>query len=64
MQHEQPFIEVIRLINKARANAYQAVNTELINLYWNIAQWLTSRRDTYAGQLLHGFIYQSCETVC
>jgi hypothetical protein len=28
MKHEQQFIEVIQLINKARASAYQAVNTE------------------------------------
>jgi hypothetical protein len=41
MKHEQQFIEVIQLINKASANAYQAVNTELINLYWNIGKYIS-----------------------
>lgn len=42
-QHEQQFIEVIQLINKARANAYKAVNTELINLYWNIGKYISEQ---------------------
>lgn len=43
MKHEQHFIEVIQLINKARASAYQAVNTELINLYWNIGKYISEQ---------------------
>ena len=43
MKHEQQFIEVIQLINKARANAYHAVNTELINLYWNIGKYISDQ---------------------
>lgn len=42
-KHEQQFIEVIQLINKARASAYQAVNTELINLYWNIGKYISEQ---------------------
>ncbi len=42
-QHEQQFIEVIQLINKARASAYKAVNTELINLYWNIGKFISEQ---------------------
>ena len=43
MKHEQKFIEVIQLINKARTNAYKAVNTELINLYWNIGKYISEQ---------------------
>lgn len=37
------FGEVIKLIQKARYNAFKAVNTELINLYWEIGQFITLR---------------------
>jgi predicted nuclease of restriction endonuclease-like (RecB) superfamily len=43
MKHEQQFIEVIQLINKARASAYKVVNTELINLYWNIGKYISEQ---------------------
>lgn len=43
MKHEQQFLEVIQLINKARASAYQAVNTELINSYWNIGKYISNQ---------------------
>jgi predicted nuclease of restriction endonuclease-like (RecB) superfamily len=43
MKHEQQFIEVIQLINKARASAYKAVNTELINLYWSIGKYISEQ---------------------
>jgi predicted nuclease of restriction endonuclease-like (RecB) superfamily len=42
-KHEKQFIEVIQLINKARASAYKAVNTELINLYWNIGKYISEQ---------------------
>ncbi|QBN20522.1 PDDEXK nuclease domain-containing protein [Flavobacterium nackdongense] len=37
------FSEVISLIKKARYNAFKAVNTELINLYWEIGKYITTR---------------------
>jgi len=37
------FTEVIRLIQKARYNAFKAVNTELINLYWEIGKYISER---------------------
>ena len=37
------FGEVIHLIQKARYSAYKAVNTELINLYWEIGKYITQR---------------------
>lgn len=47
-QHEQQFTEVIQLINKARASAYKAVNTELINLYWNIGKYISEQVNSQA----------------
>lgn len=41
MKVEQQFGEVILLIQKARYNAYKAVDTELINLYWEIGKYIT-----------------------
>jgi len=43
MNVENQFTEVISLIQKARYNAYKAVNTELINLYWEIGKYITQR---------------------
>lgn len=43
MKVEHQFGEVISLIQKARYNAYKAVNTELINLYWEIGKYITER---------------------
>ena len=37
------FVEVISLIEQARNNAIKAVNTELINLYWNIGGYISSK---------------------
>ena len=33
---QQQFAEIIHLIKNSRSNAIKAVNTELINLYWNV----------------------------
>ena len=40
------FIEVIQLIKSARNNAYKAVNTQLINLYWEIGKYIVERTKT------------------
>ena len=37
------FAEVVHLIQHARERTYQAVNTELIDLYWRIGQFLTEK---------------------
>ncbi len=38
--HTEPirasFLEVVSLIEQARNRAYQAVNTELVGLYWRV----------------------------
>jgi predicted nuclease of restriction endonuclease-like (RecB) superfamily len=40
---KQEFSDIIRLIKQSKWNALQAVNTELINLYWNIGQYISER---------------------
>lgn len=49
---ENAFAEVVRLIEQAKKRAYQAVNTELIDLYWKVGRHLFRMRqfyETYAG---------------
>jgi len=40
MKLESQFSEIIFLIKSARFNAFKAVNTELINLYWEIGKYI------------------------
>lgn len=40
MSLAQQFSEVVSMIKTAQANAYRAVNIELINLYWNIGAYI------------------------
>ncbi|MBI2136348.1 hypothetical protein HYU06_04710 [Candidatus Woesearchaeota archaeon] len=40
---EKQFIEVIELIKKAKYNALKTVNTELINLYWRIGEYINKK---------------------
>lgn len=37
------FTDIILLINLSRTNAIKAVNNELINLYWNVGEYLSSK---------------------
>ena len=37
------FAEVVRLIEQARQRAYQAVNTELVGLYWQIGGYISAK---------------------
>ena len=43
MTPEKQFTEIISLIRQSRENAYHAVNRELIGLYWNIGEYISSR---------------------
>jgi predicted nuclease of restriction endonuclease-like (RecB) superfamily len=43
---EQHFTDIIQLIKQSRSNAIKAVNTELINLYWNIGEYISKRVET------------------
>ena len=40
MKLDQQFSDIVSMIKTAQANAYRAVNTELINLYWNIGAYI------------------------
>lgn len=40
---EQRFTDIIQLIRHSRNNAIKAVNTELINLYWNIGAYIKQK---------------------
>src|SRR5262245_60623768 len=46
--HEAAFAEVLRLIEAARQRAYQAVNAELIQLYWQIGEYISRKLETAA----------------
>jgi predicted nuclease of restriction endonuclease-like (RecB) superfamily len=37
------FTDIIQLIKQSRTNAIKAVNTELINLYWNIGEYISKK---------------------
>ena len=43
MELEKQFTEIQQLINKAKENAFKAVNTELINLYWEIGKYISNK---------------------
>ena len=40
---EASFAEVVGLIEQARQRAYQAVNTELVGLYWRIGEYISGK---------------------
>ncbi len=40
---EASFVDVVRLIEQARQRAYQAVNTELVQLYWEIGRYISAK---------------------
>jgi len=43
MELKKQFSDVIALIKLSRGNSIKAVNTELINLYWNIGAYITNQ---------------------
>jgi predicted nuclease of restriction endonuclease-like (RecB) superfamily len=40
---EGAFDEIVELIRAARQRAYQAVNTELVSLYWQIGKYISGK---------------------
>jgi predicted nuclease of restriction endonuclease-like (RecB) superfamily len=48
MELEQQFVHITRLIADAKHRAYQAVNHELVTLYWNIGEYLHQQVSTKA----------------
>jgi hypothetical protein len=45
---EHSFTEVARLIQSARERALQAVNTGLIDLYWQVGEYISRKIETAA----------------
>jgi predicted nuclease of restriction endonuclease-like (RecB) superfamily len=44
--HEPAFREVLALIERARERAFQAVNTELIDLYWRVGEYISRKLES------------------
>jgi len=40
---DKRFTDIIKLIKQSRTNAIRAVNAELINLYWNIGEYISKK---------------------
>jgi hypothetical protein len=43
VQHQTEFDEVIAMIERAREKAFSAVNHEVIDMYWDIGEYVSSR---------------------
>ncbi len=43
MNLEKQFSAIVQLIQQARRNSYKAVNAELINLYWQVGEYINKR---------------------
>ena len=48
VRHEPAFREIIGLIAAARRRAFQAVNTEVIDLYWRVGQYISRKLESAA----------------
>jgi len=40
---DKRFTDIIQLIKQSRESAIRAVNAELINLYWNIGEYINKK---------------------
>src|SRR5580692_5805140 len=43
MKRETQFLEVVGLIQRSKTKAYQSVNAELINCYWQVGEYISRR---------------------
>lgn len=41
--HQEEFLDILKMIKTSQNNALKSVNTELINLYWNIAKYIDEK---------------------
>ncbi len=48
VRREAAFEEVVGLIHAARGRAYQAINTALIDLYWQVGEYISRKLETAA----------------
>lgn len=43
---QNQFIDILNLIKQSRFKALKAVNTELIDLYWNVGEYISQRLES------------------
>lgn len=53
--HDDEFANVVTLIESARQQVYRAVNTELIDLYWRIGEYVSKKIEAAAWRQRHGY---------
>jgi predicted nuclease of restriction endonuclease-like (RecB) superfamily len=59
--HARAFAEVLALIEAAKRNAHQAVNTELVGLYWQVGEYIS--RKLASAEWGDGVIDELVETI-
>ena len=47
-KHAQAFVEIVNMIREARQKAFKALNTELIDLYWKVGEYISRKVETAA----------------
>jgi len=45
MKQETQFLEIVGMIKRAKTIAYQSINAELVNCYWQVGQYISQRID-------------------
>jgi hypothetical protein len=58
---EPKFDEVLSLIDAARRRAYQAVNAELVSLYWQVGEYIS--RKLASAEWGDGIVAELAETI-
>ncbi len=48
MELQKQFTEITSLIASAKSRAYQAVNRELVSLYWHVGEYVSKQVDLKA----------------
>ena len=43
MNFNKQFAEILTLAQKARYNAFKSVNAELVNLYWQVGEYISRK---------------------
>lgn len=43
LEQKPDFVEIVQLIENARKRTYQAVNTSLIELYWQVGEYISHK---------------------
>ncbi|MCL2156984.1 MAG: DUF1016 N-terminal domain-containing protein [Methanobrevibacter sp.] len=43
--HQEDFVDILKMIKASRERALKSVNRELINLYWNIGKYIDEKID-------------------